>query len=250
VCPVVDLLVGARDADKPDDKPAADLTDPVEILKKADAACKALKSIKYEVAREGEGDLAARVARLQAEVIQAGASPGGEKAQAAKFVIDARYARPGQSEIQRVTAGSDAETFFVIEHAKKLAHEDIDPAVMGVTGSGLVRAMFIEFMHTAPFNDEIIGKSRELKGSKAIGGVDCYEVHVVYQADEAPAATWFFAKTDFLPRCRVDEYKLPDGTKGLLRKTITKLEADPKLPDDAFKLKLPEGYTKTDDFAP
>ena len=40
----------------------------------------------------------------------------------------------------------------------------------------------------------------ELKGSKKISGEDCYEIHVVYASENAPEATWYFSKKDFLPR--------------------------------------------------
>ncbi len=108
--------------------------------------------------------------------------------------------------------------------------------------------MMIEFLFETPFTDEIKGKKQELKGSKEINGVDCYEVHVVYATDQI--ATWCFSKKDFLPRRRVDEGKTRDGRAYRADKTIAKLIADPKLDKDAFKLKLPDGYTKTDDFAP
>ena len=112
--------------------------------------------------------------------------------------------------------------------------------------------MMIEFVHATPFNDEINGRSQELKGSVKIGDEDCYEIHVVYAADRAPQATWAFSKKDFLPRRRIDAFPaaLAGGQAGTTIKTITNLVVEPKLDEDAFKLKLPEGYTKTDDFAP
>jgi outer membrane lipoprotein-sorting protein len=110
--------------------------------------------------------------------------------------------------------------------------------------------MMIEFLHETPFSDEINGKKQELKGSKKINGEDCYEVHVVYAAEQAPEAIWFFSKKDFLPRCRMDVGKTPDGRKYVQTKTLSNVVVDPKLDDKTFKLKLPDGYTKTDDFAP
>jgi outer membrane lipoprotein-sorting protein len=108
----------------------------------------------------------------------------------------------------------------------------------------------IEFIHPTPFNDEINGRSRELKGSEKVDGEDCYIIHVVYAAEQAPQAIWSFSKKDFLPRRRIDIYALPDGQEGRGTKTITNLVVDPKVDEEVFKLKLPEGYTKTDDFAP
>ena len=55
---------------------------------------------------------------------------------------------------------------------------------------------------------------------------------------------------NFLPRQRIDLYTLPDNTTGTVTKTVTNLVVDPKFDEKSFTLKLPEGYTKTDDFAP
>jgi hypothetical protein len=43
---------------------------------------------------------------------------------------------------------------------------------------------------------------------------------------------------------------LPDGSQGVLEKTVTKLQVDPSLGADAFAVRVPEGFTKTDEFAP
>ena len=110
--------------------------------------------------------------------------------------------------------------------------------------------MMSEHLAPEPFSDEINSPTKELKGSKTIGGEECYEVYVVYASDQSPKATWYFSKKDFLPRARYDDYTLGDGGTGLLKKTVTNLVADPKLDMDAFNLKLPEGYTKTDEPAP
>ena len=145
----------------------------------------------------------------------------------------------------------DGDLFYVVDHQNKKAYEDIDPAVIGSFGRFLQPMPMIEFLHETPYSDEINGKSRELKGFKEINGVDCYEIHVVYTAENAPPTIWFFGKEDFLPRCRVDEVMVEQGPEKFTQKRIlANVVADPKLPADVFKLKLPDGYTKTDDFAP
>lgn len=158
--------------------------------------------------------------------------------------------RPDTKAARKITGGSDKENFFIVDHKGKIAYQDIDPSVMGPTGQLFGQITMIEFLHPSPFSDEINGKTRELKDSETIAGEDCYVVHVVYSAPGAPSATWSFSKKDFLPRRRVDFFVLPDGTAGSRTKTITELVVNPKLPDDTFKLKLPKGYKKVDDFAP
>ena len=229
-----------------EDKKAGEMTDPVEILKKLDAAAKAVKIVQYETKVEGEGAMAARIGKIEASFIVTGWLSGGPE----KYAADATVTMPGATAPRKISVGSDNDMFYIVDHQGKKAYEDIDPAVMGPAAGVFQRAAVIEFVHPTPFSDEINGRSQELKGSKIIAGEDCYEVHVVYQAERAPEAIWSISKKDFLPRQRVDIYTMPDGGKAEVTKTITKLVVAPKLADGVFKLKLPEGYTKTDDFAP
>ena len=66
----------------------------------------------------------------------------------------------------------------------------------------------------------------ELKGSKTIGGEDCYEIHVTYANDQQ--AIWHFSKKDFLPRARQDIFRNPgmNGPASQL-KVLTDLVVDP-----------------------
>ncbi len=229
-----------------DDKKPAELTDPIEILKKADAAAKAVKAVKYKVDFDTTGMMVSLMPKMTVSVVASGFAQGAPK----KFTAEAEVTVPGATEPMRISCGTDYDTFYVVHHPTRKAYEDIDPAVLGATGRLLRNAMMIEFLHDRPFDDEINAKSKELKGSKIVGGVDCYEIHVVYGAERAPEVTWYFSKEDFLPRGRVDHYPPRRGETGTFQRTITDLVVDPKFEKDAFKLKLPKGYTKTDDFAP
>ena len=227
---------------KPPDGPA------VEILKKVDAAAKAVKAVKYDVAFDGVVGAQGQTRKIEGTVILSGCVKGTNNPE--KSLIDIKVTPPGAAEAQHITMGGDGDMFFVIDHQNKKAYEDLDPAVIGSFAQYLRFVLMIEFIVDRPFSDEINGKSQELKGSKEINGVDCHEIHVVYAADAAPQATWYFGKEDFLPRGRIDELTTPAGEKIVWKKMLANLETDPKLDDDVFKLKLPEGYTKTDDFAP
>lgn len=229
-----------------DDKKPGELTDPVEILKKVDAAARAVNAIQYSSKLEPSGAMSARLPKAEASYLIVGVVNN----QPERYLADAKITMPGATESRRISAGSDNDMFFIVDHQGKKAYEDIDPDVMGPSARILRVAGMIEFIHPTPFNDEINGRSQELKGSKTVAGEDCYEVHVVYQQEQSPEVIWCFSKKDFLPRQRTDIYTMPDGSKAEVTKTITNLVVNPKVTDDVFKLKLPEGYTKTDDFAP
>ena len=229
-----------------DAKSPGELTDPLEIVKKVDEAAKAVMAVKYNVVWEGLEAAAARTPRVEASVVASGLIGANPE----KYLIDAKITLPGATEPLRVTCGTDNDMFFVIHHHTKMAYEDIDPAVMGNVARFFQRALMVEYLHPTPFSDEINGRSRELRGSKTMDGEDCYEVHVVYAVARAPEATWYFSKKDFLPRGRIDTFAPAGAQRQVWQKMVSNLVANPKLDESVFKLKLPEGYTKTDDFAP
>jgi len=222
---------------------ADEMTDPVEILKKVDAAAKAVKAVKFNVSADGSS---ATAGKIDGSITMAGYADGAPE----KFFFDLTVTLPDSDEPRRVTGGSDHDNFFVVDHKGKTAYEDIDPTVMGPGTRLFPLANLVEFVHEEPFSDEINAKSHELKGSEKIGDEDCYVVHVSYAGNFERSATWSFSKKDFLPRRRIDSFMGRDGQPATLRKTITDLVVDPKLDDAMFKLQLPAGFTKTDDFAP
>ncbi len=228
------------------DKKPGELTDPMEILRKVDAAAKAVKTVKYDVTLDATGAMAARGGKGSASFIVSGYVDGAPE----KFMADAKFTPSGSTDVLHVSGGSDADLYFVVDHRGKIAYEDIDPAVIGNAGRLFQQASMVEFVHSTPFSDELNGRSQKLIGSANIAGEDCYEIHVQYENTRAPEATWCFSKKDFLPRRRIDHRTLQNGDKGTMVKTITKLVVDPKITAETFKLKLPEGYKKTDEFAP
>lgn len=222
----------------------ADLTDPVEILKKADAACKAVDYVQYTASVKGEGAFGSSPKASGTIVLK-----GWNNGRAAQSRIEAKIERPDSSDVREVTVGSDGKTYFLIDAKEKKVYEDIDPAVIGSSGRGVGLLAMGEYVHPEPFSDEIKGTKQELKGSTKVGDEDCYEIHVTY-TEGGQEATWYFSKKDFLPR-RVDRFRqTPTGEKGSSQLIVTKLTVDPKLDKDPFKLVVPEGFTKIDDFAP
>ena len=226
-------------------KKSADLTDPVEILKKADEASKAVDFVQYTATVQGSGAAESRVGKAAGTVILKGRKNNAP----VEYRFEAKVQRPGSSDENEITVGSDGKTYFLIDAKAKKVYEDIDPAVVGTAGRAVRGLTMAEYGHSRPFSDEIDGKKQELKGTTKVGDEDCYEVRVEY-AQAGQEANWFFSKKDFLPR-RVDRsFQSPTGEKGTIELVVTKLTLDPKIDKDPFKLVVPEGFTKIDDFAP
>jgi len=234
------LAFGQDAAKKP-----GDLTDAVEILKKADAACKAVDFIQYTANVKGEGAAEKFVPKASGTAVLKDWGKNGP----AQYRFEAKIEKPGSSDVAEVTVGSDGKTYFLIDAKEKKVYEDVDPTVVGTAGRGAGMLTMAEFVHPEPFSDEIKGFKQELKDSAKIGDEDCYQVHVTY-TDGGQEAAWYFSKKDFLPR-RVDRFrKMPTGETGSTSLVVTKLTVDPKIDKDPFKLVVPEGFTKIDDFAP
>ena len=224
---------------------SADLKNALAILKKADSATKKVKAVRYHADVSGDGAMADRIPKVSGDVILAGdyEKDGGH------WAVEAEITMPGSSETVKLSGGTDGENTYLIDWAEKIAYEDMDPAVLGRRGQSLSTVRMLEYIHPTPFTDEINGREVELLESTKIGDVDCYQVRVAYERVEQQAH-WFFGKKDFLPR-RVDRiFPGRDGEKGIQRIVLTKVQVSPDFSDEAFKLKLPEGFTKSDDFAP
>lgn len=227
-----------------EDKPASkESSEAIEILKKVDAAAKAVKIAKYKATYKGTGGRP--VDTVEGTVVIKGWTGGSPE----KFFADVTIKKPNASEPLHITIGGDGEEYYVTDHAAKKSYVDIDPMVLGSTGRPAQNLFTLEFVHPTPFSDEINAPKQELRGSKTIGGVDCYEIFVEY-ADGRTQAVWHFGKKDFLPRARLDIRKNPQGEEVRRQRIITDLVVDSAVSEDVFKFKLPKGFEKVDDFAP
>ncbi|MGD2111055.1 MAG: DUF2092 domain-containing protein, partial [Phycisphaerae bacterium] len=157
----------------------------------------------------------------------------------------------GSEELIEVTAGSDGDVYFLVDPKTKMAHEDMDVAVLGTNARNIQRPVMGEFADAKPFHDILEpdgdAPTIELKGTTKIADHDCYEVLV--KGKSPPEFQWFISKTDFLPRKVVRTYE-QEGEKGTTELAISDLKINPKLDKDAFKVDVPPGFTKTDEFAP
>jgi hypothetical protein len=221
-------------------------TDPVEILKKADAAARAIKAARYKAVVEGTGAVKARVPSAQGTVIMAGWGSDVPK----MFRVDTRFKDRRHPDTRDMSMGCDGQQYYLIDHQTKMVHVGRTWAVWGANARIVLALLTNEFTYPEPFTDEINGVRQELKGSKMVGDEDCYEVYIEYAVANA-RAVWCFSKQDFLPRSRHDLTGTPSSKEegGQLR-TMTDVQADPPLSEDAFKVVIPEGYTRTDHAAP
>lgn len=242
-CCMTGMVMAQTDAEAAKEEPAKVINkEAQDILKKVDAKIKEIKTVRYDVSAKGTGSNAARFPEITGSVIQHGVDTNP----AAKFFWDGTVKRPGSAESRRITGGTDGDLFFLIDYGAKMVYEDIDRAVLGSDGQIFRQSVMQEFTHPRPFSDEINAESIEMLADESVGGVECFKIKVTY-ANISQEATWYFGKKDLLPR-RVDRYS-PDRNGGSSM-TITNLEADPKLDAKVYSVKVPEGFEKTDEFAP
>lgn len=241
-----------------------------EILKKANAATKLVKRISYHAQFTGTGWVIKFVADVRGTTVMDGRSEWDIDRFRSKVKLrkprkddsdestdgskeKSKTEDPWSSEVQAYTAGSDGDVYFLIDPAAKMAYEDMDPAVLGSNGRNIQRLVLPQFSAEEPFKKELEAESVELIGTESVAGEDCYRL-TIKTCETSPAAVdWYFSKKDWLPRKVVRIYnnrKDPEGEPGTTELTISRLVLNPKLSKNPFKLVVPPGFTKTDDFAP
>ncbi len=218
----------------------------VAILTKADEAAKSVKMVRYNAKYQGLGAAASTMPVIEGSATLAGLF--GEDSFKHKTHLKVRM--PNSEEVKEYTAGTDGETFYLIDPSTKKVHEDLDSAVIGRQVGRLVQGIWmLEYVHSSPFSDEINGLGAELRGKTNVEGEECHEVHVTY-AQAGQEATWFFSTKDYLPR-RVDRHLPGSGGEKVTRQLVlSNVMVDPKMTTDPFRRDTPEGYEVTDEFAP
>ncbi len=227
----------AQEESKPESSKPVKSEEAIGIIKKADKATRDVKAVEYNVKLTGD-----RGGELLGHVVMAGELQGRTPS---KYIAKIELKRAGSEDVQKYTVGANGETFFVIDPAEKTVHEDIDPAVLGTPGRIAEAAWMIEFLHPAPFNDELNGEAIEFQGTTDVQEEKCYQIRVKYSGLDQ-WATWYFSTNDYLPR-RVVREMPRQGQRDLV---LSNVKVAPELSDDAFAAKVPEGFKKTDDFAP
>ncbi len=217
------------------------------ILAKAVAALKKVKRVSYRADYTATGWVAPFVATVQGTAVMGEQS----KWEIDRFRCEVKLQKPNSSETLEFAAGSDGEVFFLVDSKTKTAYEDMDPAVLGSNGRDIQRVLMGVFSAPEPFSDELEAESIESTGTETAGGEECYKIRV--KTDTPPELVWFLSKKDYLPRRVLRIYpnrQDPEGEDGTTQLTISDLAVNPKFETDPFTLVLPEGFRKTDDFAP
>jgi outer membrane lipoprotein-sorting protein len=226
---------------------AAQSPQAVEILRKADAAIKKVDSVRYHVKSVPEG-VATRF-RAPAEGVAVLSGWDEEMDAPRGFFAQVRTTMGESGEPFELTGGGDGETFFVLDHGTKKAYEDMDPGVLGGGARALRGVQVLEFVHDAPFDDELGAESITLEGERSVFGEVCHAIRVKYAGGQGES-TWLFSKADFLPRGRIQHFTIPDAGEGKIETIISVLEVNVEVSPDLFRMHLPEGYERVDDFMP
>lgn len=222
-------------------------TDGRKILKKAAEAVKAVKLVGYEAEYSSTGWVKPYVADVRGKVVVGDQS----KWKLDRFRCEVTLKLPDSEESLEYRAGSDGEMFFLVDSKTKTVYADMDSAVLGSQGRNIMRVLLPQFGAPDPFKEELEAKTIELKEEETVHGEPCY--HVYIKPEAPPEQDWFFSKRDLLPRKVVRSYinqQDPKAEKGTTQLVITDLEANLRVADDPFKVNVPKGYTKTDEFAP
>lgn len=221
------------------------LKDPIEILKKADAATKAVKSVSYDADFTGYGASEKSSPRVMGSAILG----GGTDKTAYHSYCETKVKTAKSDKYVAVRIGSDGETYFFIDAKGKKVKKGDSLLTWSGLGFEAARLMMQEFILPTPFSDEINGDVVELKGVEKIGDEKCYRIYVEY-AENMGEAVWWFSTEDFLPR-RVDRIgKSVDGKQAGTWLTLTNLVVSPKLSGNTFALRVPNGYEVEDVKAP
>jgi outer membrane lipoprotein-sorting protein len=222
----------------------AEAANPKEILKKAEAALKKVKQVRYKAEYKGTEWVTAFVPSLE------GTAMLGEPSQhdIARFRCEVKLTPRGESEAIELSAGSDGDLYYLIDPAKKMVFADIDEAVLGKQQRNLQRVLLRDFVAKEPLAEDLKAEKVELLGTEDVGGEPCHKVRVT--RSETQRVVWYLSQKDWLPRRVVRLYKNQQGEEGSTQLLLTDLVAEPKLNAKKFELTVPKGFTKTDEFAP
>ena len=216
-----------------------------EVLERSASALKKIKAVTYQADYGATGWIKEFVPQVTASVILGTRS----KWDIDPFYCDLKLKKYESEEVLDFRVGSDGDVFFFIDPRKKMAYEDMDPLVLGDHSRDFQRPLMRAFAAPNPFEDELKSDSIEIKGDAVVNGVSCVEVLV--KSADPPDLLWAISKDDFLPRRVLRTYpnrRDPEGESGTTELTIKDLKVNPKFPNDPFQLRVPEGYTKTDEF--
>lgn len=220
--------------------------DAAGVMRNTEAAIKQLKAVEYRFEQRNHGETLETLPRMEGRVVLAGAT---KNMFVEKFHLDTKIRKPGESEPTRLRAGADGNIVYLFDDKQKKVYADIDPAVLGSQSFTIMETVIGNFLAADPFEYEKKAEKIELKEVTKVGDEECYPIRFKFGGGKYEFA-WFVSKRDWLPR-RIDWlFQGPDGGTVGASTILTELRTNPKFETDPFQLKVPEGYTQTDDFAP
>lgn len=242
-------LVVSAAGQEPGDEPAdGHWEEAVAILEKVNDAAKAARVVSYRGSYHATGWLANRVAVVEGTALIGEITLDNRRFRGfERFLFDVRVREPGSEEIQHFTSGHDGRMFYLIDWQTNTVHAHAERAVLGSDGRTAQSIGMLEFVHPTPFDDEIVADELELRGTAVVGDQECHVIAVVYAFGRGEA-TWYFSKSDLLPR-RVDRIYRRDGEMATTVLEVTGLVIRPVLETEELSLKVPEGFEQTDVFA-
>ncbi len=236
-------LLAQPSADKPS-KQEAELTDPKAIVQRAVEALAKVQVVSYDLDYKATGWITMWFPQVAGPVVVGKDTP--DKAQ--RFHCKLAVKPSDSSEMREVIAGADGKVFYLTDSKTKTVHADMDQGVLGKEMFVVMFSVMREYGVPNPFEDALRAGQFKIEESKSVDGEDCYAVRIKPPIDSE--AIWYFGKKDFLPRRTSAEWRNDKGDLGTAEMTLQKLKVHPPSPSDPFKLIVPEGYKKSDDFAP
>lgn len=236
------LVASAVLAEEPP-KPAAPAPEAVEFAKKIAEALKNAKVVSYKAVYTPTGWVAQRVPSVEGTATVGDQS----KHKIDAFAVKVKMRKAGSEEVTEMEAGSDGNEYYLIDSRTKTCYKDLDPAVLGAHGRNVQRIVLRDFAAPEPLADILKGGEIELKGETKVGEEDCREVYMKFP--DTGAMIWAVSKKDMLPRkiTRIVKGEEGEATTELI---ISDLVINPQYVRNPFEMICPDGFKKTDEFAP
>lgn len=215
-----------------------------EVLLKSREAIGKSREVRYEADYRATGYIQRWVKDVRGNVLV------GEKAKhdVPRFRLESTLPGGEGEEPIRVTVGCDGNDYYLVDEKSKTVYADVDPAVLGSNARTFQRLILREFGDAEAFKEELKSESLSLGEAESVGGVDCHVV--IFKKDSPPDTWWWISKEDHLPRRVRRLYKDEQQGEGSTELTLMSLAANPTTKEESFRLRVPDGFKKTDEFAP
>jgi|CXWL01.1.fsa_nt_gi hypothetical protein len=224
-------------------KPSGPSPEAVEFARKTADALLAAKVVIYKATYTPTGWVAKEVPTIE------GTATVGEQSRhkVDAFMVKVKIRKADSEDVVELSAGSDGNEYFLVDSKAKICYKDLDLAVLGSQSRNLQRIVLRDFAAPEPLANVIKNGEIELRGDVKIGSEDCRELYMKHR--DTGTAVWAVSKKDYLPR-KVTRIIKNDQGEGKTELLISDLVVNPQFVKSPFELVCPEGFKKTDEFAP